>query len=151
MQASSFYQLPALNAKFMFLFIFLFFYRNMFLLTILKDLKPFWLQVKKWNWIKELLALEFDRNQNKVISILTETDISHDQIHDIRNNRLGSNFFSLSHTKGCLSCLIWDLKVDNDPKGRFASFKFTPSNDRVLCFHIPQGSAGQGTTKLFEK
>ena len=111
----------------------------MFLLTILKDLKPFWLQVKKWNWIKELLALEFGRNQNKIISILTETDISHDQIHDIRNNRLDSNFFSLSHTKGCLSCLIWDLKVDTDPKGRFVSFKFTPSNDRVLCVYVPSG------------
>ena len=70
-------------------------YRNRFLLTILKGLKPFWLQVKTWNWIKELLALEFCRNQNKVISILTETHINHDQIHHIRNNWLGSNFFSL--------------------------------------------------------
>ena len=94
MQASSFYQLPALNAKFMSLYFFSF-CRNMFLLNILKGLKPFWLQVKTWNWIKELLALEFCRNQNKVISILTETHINHDQIHHIRNNWLGSNFFSL--------------------------------------------------------
>ena len=78
-----------------FIIFFPFFYRNVFLLTILKDLKPFWLQVKTWNWIKELLALEFCRNQNKVISILTETHINHDQIHHIRNNWLGSNFFSL--------------------------------------------------------
>ena len=70
-------------------------YRNMFLLTILKGLKPFWLQVKTWNWIKELLAPKFCRNQNKVISILIETHINHDQIHHIRNNWLGSNFFSL--------------------------------------------------------
>ena len=142
MQASSFYQLPALNAKFMSLYFFSF-YRNMFLLTILKGLKPFWLQVKTWNWIKELLALEFCRNQNKVISILTETHINHDQIHHIRNNWLGSNFFSLgdSHTKGCLSCFIWDLKIDTDAKGRFVSFKFTPSNDRVLCVYAPQGIA----------
>ena len=91
--------------------------------------------MKTWNWIKELLALEFCRNQNKVISILTETHINHDQIHYIRNNWLGSNFFSLgdSHTKGCLSCFIWDLKVDTDPKERFVSFKFTPSNYRGLC------------------
>ena len=141
---ASFFFLPTSCVKckvhvFMFFF---FFYRNKFLLTILTGLKPFWLQVKKWNWIKELLALEFCRNQNKVISILTETHINHDQIHYIRNNWLGSNFFSLgdSHTKGCLSCFIWDLKVDTDPKGRFVSFKFTPSNDRVLSLRLcPSG------------
>ena len=38
-----------------------------------------------------------------------------------------------SHTKGCLSCFIWGLKVDTDPKERFVSFKFTPFNYRVLC------------------
>ena len=112
-----------------------------YFLTIFKGLKPFWLQVKPWNWIKELLALEFCRNQKKVIIILTETHISHDQIRHIKNNWLGSNFFSLgdSHTKGCLSCFIWDLKVDTDAKGRFVSFKFTPSNDRVLCVYVPSG------------
>ena len=91
--------------------------------------------------LKQDLALEFCRNQNKVISILTETHINHDQIHYIRNNWLGSNFFSLgdSHTKGCLSCFIWDLKIDTDAKGRFVSFKFTPSNDRVLCVYVPSG------------
>ena len=54
---------------------------------------------------------------------------------------MGSNFFSLgdSHTKGCLSCFIWDLKVDTDPKERFVSFKFTPSNDRVLYIYAPSG------------
>ena len=91
--------------------------------------------------LKQDLALEFCKNQNKVISILTETHINHDQIHHIRNNWLGSNFFSLgdSHTKGCLSCFIWDLKIDTDAKGRFVSFKFTPSNDRVLCVYVPSG------------
>ena len=61
--------------------------------------------------------------------------------HHIRNNWLGYNFFCLgnSHTKGCLSCFIWDLKVDIDPKGRFVNFKFTPSNDRVLCVYAPPG------------
>ena len=71
------------------------FYRNVFLLTILKGLKPFWLQIKTWNWIKELLALEFCRNQKKVFSILTETHINNDQTHHIRKNWLGSKFFSL--------------------------------------------------------
>ena len=45
--------------------------------------------------LKQDLALEFCRNQNKVISILTETHINHDQIHHIKNNWLGFNFFSL--------------------------------------------------------
>ena len=112
-----------------------------YFLTISKGLKPFWLQVKPWNWIKELLALEFCRNQKKVVIILTETHISHDQIRHIRNNWLGFNFFSLgdSHTKGHLSWFIWDLKIDTDAKGRFVSFKFTPSNDRVLCVYVPSG------------
>ena len=72
---------------------------------------------------------------------LTETHINRDQIHHIRNNWFFSNFFSLedSHTKGCLSCFTWDLKVDTDPKGRFVSFKFTPSNGRVLCVYTPRG------------
>ena len=46
-----------------------------------------------------------------------------------------------SHTKECLSCFIWDLKVDTDPQGTFVSFKFTPSNDRVLFVYAPQGIA----------
>ena len=91
--------------------------------------------------LKQDLALEFSRNENKVMSILIESHINHDQIHNISNNWLGSNFFSVgdSHTKGCLSCFIWDLKVDIDPKGRFVSFKFTPFNDKVLCVYPPSG------------
>ena len=127
------------------LYIFHSFYcRNVFLLTILKGLKPFWLQVKTWtwNWIKELLALEFCKNQNKVISILHGTHINHDQIHQIRNNWLGSNFFSLGTVthKGFV-LLHLGPEVDTNPKGRLVSFKFTPSNDRVLYFHAPQGIA----------
>ena len=121
--------------------------------------------MKTWNWIKELfflgffngysmicdhidgirdplkqnLAPEFCRNQNKVISILAVTHINHDQMDHIRNNWLGCNFYSLgdSHTKGCLPCFIWNLKIETDPKGRFVSFKFTPSNHRVLCVYAP--------------
>ena len=91
--------------------------------------------------LKQKLALEFCKYQNNVVSILTETHINHNQIDHVRNNLLGSNFFSLggSHTKGCLSCFIWDLKVDNYQKGRFVSCTFTPSNDRVLCVYARSG------------
>ena len=53
------------------------------------------------------------------------------------STRIGSNFFSLgdSHTKESLP----NLKVDTDLKGRFVSFKFTSSNDRVLCVYAPSG------------
>ena len=100
--------------------------------------------------LKQDLTLEFCRNQNKVISILTETHINHDQIYYIRSNWLGSNFFSLgdSHIKGCLPCFIWDLRVDTDPERRFVSFKFTPSNDRVLCVFVP---SGYSTRKQLDK
>ena len=140
-QASSFYQLPALNAKFMSLYFSSFLQKHV---SFNHFKRPRTILVTNENVkLKELLVLEFCRNPNKVISILTETHIYHDQIHHIRNNWLGSNFFSLgdSHTKGCLSCFIWDLKVDTDPKGRFVSFRFNPSNDRVLCVHAPQGIA----------
>ena len=93
------------------------------------------------NPLKKDFALAFCRNQNKVISILTEAHINHDKIYHIRNNWLVYNFFSLgdSHTKGCLSCFIWDLKLDTDPNGSFVSFKFTPSNDRFLCVYALSG------------
>ena len=45
--------------------------------------------------LKQDLVLEFSRNQNKVISILIEPHINHDQIHNINYNWLGSNFFLL--------------------------------------------------------
>ena len=50
---------------------------------------------------------------NKVISILTETHINHDQIHHTRNNWLGPIFFSPgdSNTKKKLFYFIWVLKV----------------------------------------
>ena len=52
--------------------------------------------------LKQDLALDFCRNQNKVVSILTETYINHDQIHNIRNNWFDFNYFSLVdiQTKG---------------------------------------------------
>ena len=99
-----------------------------------------WLQHNVWPYWWNL-ALDICRNQNKVVRILTENHIKHDQIHHIRNNWLSSNFFLLgdSHIKGYLSCFIWDLHVVTDQKGRFVSCKFTPSNDKVLCVYAPSG------------
>ena len=83
--------------------------------------------------MKQNLALQFCRNRNKDVSILTETHINLDQIHHIRNNWLGAIFFSLvdSHTKGLLVLLHLSLEgvteVDTDPKERFVSFKVTYS------------------------
>ena len=92
-QASSFYQLPALNAKFMSLYFSSFLQKHV---SFNHFKRPRTILVTNENVkLKELLVLEFCRNPNKVISILTETHIYHDQIHHIRNNWLGSNFFSL--------------------------------------------------------
>ena len=40
------------------------------------------------------------------------------------------------HTKGFLEGIT---EVNTDPKGRFVSFKVTPSNDRVLCVYPHSG------------
>ena len=73
---------------------------------------------------------------------------------------MGAIFFSLedSHTKGLLVLLHLGLKgvteVDTDPKGRFASFKVTPSNDRVLCVYAPSGYSTRGQSsrgRFFEE
>ena len=93
--------------------------------------------------MKQDLALAFCRNQNKDVSILTDSHINHDQIHQIRNNWLGLIFFSPgdSHTEELLALLDPDLEgvneVDTDPKGRSVSFKVPPFNDRVLCVYAP--------------
>ena len=93
--------------------------------------------------LKQDLPLRFCRKENKVISILTETHINHDQIHPVINNWLGPIFFSpvYSHTKGLLVLLHLGFEgiteVGTDPKGRFVSFKVTLSNDRVLCVYAP--------------
>ena len=68
-----------------------------------------------------------------------------DQIRHIGNNRLSPIFFPPGETqaKGLLVLLYLGLEgvteVDTDPKGRFVSFKVTPSNDRVLCVSAPSG------------
>ena len=98
--------------------------------------------------LKQNLVPQFCRNQNKDVSILTETHINLDQIHHIRNNWLGAIFFSPgdSHTKGLLELLHLGLEgvteVDTNPKGRFVSFKVTPSNDRVLCVYALDKAPG---------
>ena len=93
--------------------------------------------------LKQDLALEFYRKQNKYISIFTETHIKHDQILHIRNNWVGPIFLcpGRSHTKGFIARLHPGLEgiseIDTDLKGRFVSFKVTLSNNRVLCFCAP--------------
>ena len=82
------------------------------------------------NPLKQNLA-EFCRNRNKDVSILTESHISLVPLHHIRNNWLGTIFFSPgdSHTKGLLVLIHLGLEgvieVDTDPKGRIAYFKVT--------------------------
>ena len=95
--------------------------------------------------LKEGLVLEFCRKQNRGNIILTETHINHDKIHQIINNWLGPIFLSPRniHTKVLLGQLHTGLEgvteVDTDPKGRFVSFKITPSNNRVFCVCAPSG------------
>ena len=58
---------------------------------------------------------------------------------------MGLIFFSPgdSHTEGLLVLLHPILEVVTevytDPKRRFVSLKFTPSNDRFLCIYAPSG------------
>ena len=95
--------------------------------------------------LKQDLALEFYRSQNKDICILSETHINQEQTHQIRNNWLGQFFFSSgeTHSKGMLVLLNPGFDdntgIDTDPKGRFVSFRFTPSNDSFLCVYAPSG------------
>ena len=102
------------------------------------------LVVSEIPWSK-IWHLSFAEKTLKDISILTETDINHDQIHHKRNNLLGLIFFSPedSHTKELLVLLDLGLggitEFDANPKERFASFKVTLSNDRVLWVYGPSG------------
>ena len=95
--------------------------------------------------LKQDLALEFCRKQNKYISILTETHVTYDQIRQIKNNWLGPIFLSRgnSHTKGLLSQFHPGLEgvteVDTDPKGRFVLFRVTLYNNKVLWVSATSG------------
>ena len=101
------------------------------------------------NPVKQEITLEFCRSQNKDICILGETHIGHEQIHQIRNNWLGLIFFAPGETfsKGMVILLYQGfddvMDVDTDPKGRFVSFKVSPSNDRVLCIYAPSGHSNR--------
>ena len=78
--------------------------------------------------VKQELVLEFCRSQNKDISILPETHINQDQLHQLRNKWSGPIFCSLgdTFTKGMLVLLHPGFNdatdVDIDPKKRFVSF-----------------------------
>ena len=63
--------------------------------------------------LKQDLALEFCKKQNKVTSILTQTHIKHDRIRHIKNNWLSPNFFSPGEftQKECFFYFICVLKV----------------------------------------
>ena len=141
----------------------------MFLLTILKDvnlhykkkceseLRNFFLSVFSMttSWYRPIfVASEVPWNKiwhcsfaetKAKASELAETHINLDQIYQIRSNWLSPIFFSPgnSHTKWLLVLLHLGLedvtKVATDSKGRFSSFKVTPSNDRVLCVYAPSG------------
>ena len=62
--------------------------------------------------------------------------MNHDPIQHKRNNWLGPIFFSpLVTQKKYFFCFIWVLKVSEvhtDSKGRFVSYKVTPSNESSL-------------------
>ena len=87
--------------------------------------------------MKQDLVLEFSRNQNKDVSMLTETHIK----LLVRNNWLGLILFSpgYSQRKGLFVLLHPDLEsvieVDTDRKRRFLDVKVTLSNFRVLCVY----------------
>ena len=68
--------------------------------------------------LKQDLALEFCRNQNKDFIVLTETHTNYDQIHHIRNNWLSPIStppppppLKIVTQKDCRSSFIWVLKV----------------------------------------
>ena len=75
--------------------------------------------------LKEDLALEFYRKQNKYISILTETHIKHDQILHIRKNWfLSFSLLEVVTQKDLLLSFIRVLKV---------SLRLTLIQKRDLC------------------
>ena len=75
--------------------------------------------------LKQDLALEFCRKQNKYIIILTETHIKHDQILYVRNNWLGPIFLlEVVTQKDWLPRFIRALKV---------SLRLTLIQKRDLC------------------
>ena len=99
--------------------------------------------------MKQEITLEYCRNQNKDICILSETHINHEQFLQIRNNWLRPFFFSLGDTfsKGILILLhpgFPDVtEIDSDPNGRFVSFKGAPSDERILCVCAPSGRSNR--------
>ena len=123
----------------------------MFLLTILKGLKPFYkgkreTEIRNFffngyiviygnidgirNLLKQDLALAFCRRKNKGISTLTETYINYDQIHhQIHMKKIliggpSSSLLEIVSQKDCLFCFIRVLKV---------AIRLTLTQKRDLC------------------
>ena len=99
--------------------------------------------------VKQEIAIEFCKSQNKDICMLAETHTGDEQIHQIKNNWLGPVLISPRDTfsKGILLLLhpgFPDVtEIDSDPNGRFTSFKVAPSDDRVLCVYVPSGHSNR--------
>ena len=75
-----------------------------------------------------------------IFSDLMETHISHDQIHQIRNNWLCSIFFSSGDFSQRIACPASSEPWRNEWDWYwFVSFKVTPSNDRFLSDYAPSG------------
>ena len=90
--------------------------------------------------LKQDLALGFCKNQNKDISILTESHINNDQMHHIKHHWLGPFFFSPGESHRKIAGPASSVHTDQtDPKERFVFFKVIAFNDRVLCAYVPSG------------
>ena len=101
---------------------------------------------------KQDLSLEFCKNKNKSISILTESHINLDQIQHIKRHWLAPSFSLLeNHSDGLPVMLHPDHTDHADPKWRFLSLQVTPSDDRVLCVYVPseQSTKKQLTRGVF--
>ena len=101
---------------------------------------PFWSRSGTW---------VLQKKNNKDISILIETHVTHDQRHHqihIRNNWLGSIFFCPGdfHTKDRLSCFVGVLRISlkltlTEKEGLCLLRLLHSLYDRILCIYALSG------------
>ena len=109
--------------------------------------------------MKQDQALEFWRKQNKDINTRTGTHANHDQLHQIRSDRLGPIFFPpgdfldpFFFSPGEKTLFLFHpglegvTDVDTNLNGRFVSFKVTLSNYRVLYMVLQDTATGLSWT-----